>query len=73
MISQPLGSNPLCVADCILHRTAAYLLLFCDAFRQNGTCVRLFRVQEKLLQQLLDMLPDFAEQMGSIPIVFDLR
>ena len=44
-----------------------------DAVRQNGTRVRLFRVPERFLQQMLDLLPELGEQMGNIPIAFDLR
>ena len=41
-----------------------------NAFRQNGTCVRLFRVRERFLPKLLEALPDIAEQMGQLPVSF---
>ena len=44
-----------------------------DAFRRDGTCIRLFRVPEKSLPQLLDLLPELAEQLGGIPVGFSPR
>ena len=41
-----------------------------DTFRRDGAGFRLFRVPERSLPQLLEVLPEIAEELGSLPIGF---